>query len=218
MSDTIQALSQAASEIGAVGKNGYNPAQRFNFRGIDDVMNAVAPAFRRYGIIATPELLDKTYEHMSSKRGGTITCARLTVAYRFQVAGSEPITATVAAEAFDSGDKATQKAMSVAYRTALLQVLCLPTCEPDPDEQTYNLADSGDTFGQIQRAMLALRFTREQAAEAIRAATGGRRDAARVADLTGPEQEALLATLQEMLHGRTEYAAQADDVTDAETD
>jgi hypothetical protein len=40
----------------------------------------------------------------------------------------------------DSGDKATAKAMSVAYRTALLQVLCLPTDEPDPDSHTYERA------------------------------------------------------------------------------
>jgi hypothetical protein len=40
----------------------------------------------------------------------------------------------------DSGDKATAKAMSVAMRTALLQALCLPTDEPDPDATSYERA------------------------------------------------------------------------------
>jgi hypothetical protein len=43
------------------------------------------------------------------------------------------LVATVAGEGSDSLDKATSKAMSVAYRTALLQALCLPTSDPDPD-------------------------------------------------------------------------------------
>jgi hypothetical protein len=56
---------------------------------------------------------------------------------------SEPdtsLTCRTPGEAFDSGDKSTAKAMSVAYRTALLQALTLPTDEPDPDETVEELA------------------------------------------------------------------------------
>jgi hypothetical protein len=64
------------------------------------------------------------------------------VEVKFSVYGSdgEPISGIVAAEAFDSGDKATAKAMSVAMRTFLLQLLCLPTDEPDPDSFSYEAA------------------------------------------------------------------------------
>ena len=54
------------------------------------------------------------------------------------------VTATVAAEAWDAGDKATPKAMSVAMRTALLQALALPTDEPDPDSHTHERASGGE--------------------------------------------------------------------------
>jgi hypothetical protein len=37
----------------------------------------------------------------------------------------------------DAGDKATAKAMSVAFRTALLQSLSLPTDDVDPDAHSY---------------------------------------------------------------------------------
>ena len=40
----------------------------------------------------------------------------------------------------DVGDKGTPKAMSVAYRIVLLQMLCIPTDEPDPDSQSYERA------------------------------------------------------------------------------
>ena len=41
----------------------------------------------------------------------------------------------------DAGDKATAKAMSVAFRTALLQSLCLPTDDIDPDAQSYERSE-----------------------------------------------------------------------------
>ena len=40
-------------------------------------------------------------------------------------------------ESMDFGDKGAPKAMSVAYRIALLQTLCIPTDDPDPDSQSY---------------------------------------------------------------------------------
>ena len=51
------------------------------------------------------------------------------VAYTFTAPDGSSIVTSAAGEAMDSGDKATPKAMSVAYRTALLQALCLPTDE-----------------------------------------------------------------------------------------
>jgi hypothetical protein len=41
----------------------------------------------------------------------------------------------------DSGDKAIAKAMSVAFRTALLQTLALPTDEADPDTSSYQRSE-----------------------------------------------------------------------------
>jgi flagellum-specific peptidoglycan hydrolase FlgJ len=63
--------------------------------------------------------------------------ARVMVQYTFHATDGTSVTATVSAESMDSGDKATAKAMSVAYRTALLQTLCLPTDDQDPDADTF---------------------------------------------------------------------------------
>jgi hypothetical protein len=46
----------------------------------------------------------------------------------------------------DSGDKATAKAMSVAFRTALLQSLSLPTDEVDPDAHSYERSSAEDVL------------------------------------------------------------------------
>jgi hypothetical protein len=130
----IQAVMQ---EVQGLAKKDKNTHQGFAFRGIDAVMNAVGPALRKHGGFMVPQVIEKTHEIMNGK----LNLVRITVSYSVYGSEGEPITGWVAAEAFDSGDKATAKAMSVAYRTFLLQLLCLPTDEPDPDSYTYNIAE-----------------------------------------------------------------------------
>jgi hypothetical protein len=132
------AMQEVMKEVGAVRKAERNTHQNFNFRGIDAVINAVSPAFRKHGVFCTPTVIDSTYESVQVGQNRTnMGHARVTVRYTFHATDGSSISATVSAESMDSGDKATAKAMSVAYRTALLQTLCLPTDDVDPDAETY---------------------------------------------------------------------------------
>jgi len=134
----FQALNEVMKEVGAVRKNERNTHQNFNFRGIDSVINAVSPAFRKHGIFCTPSVISSEYESVQVGQNRTVMGhARVMVTYTFHAADGTSVAATVSAESMDSGDKATAKAMSVAYRTALLQTLCLPTDDADPDADTY---------------------------------------------------------------------------------
>lgn len=128
------------NDVQGIGKHDRNSAQGFNFRGIDAVMNAVGPALRKAGGFIVPSVDKVTYETAQSAKGGTLNIARVVVTYVVYGQTGDPILGSVSAEAFDSGDKATAKAMSVAYRTFLLQLLCLPTDEPDPDTFSYDAA------------------------------------------------------------------------------
>ena len=140
------ALNAVMQEVGAVGKDGQvRPAQgrqgpSFNFRGIDHVVNAVSPALRKHGVVVHPTVLDYKYEQATTSGGKPTGHVIVTVSYTFTHTSGESLTATVIGESMDSGDKAAPKAMSVAFRTALLQVLCLPTDEKDPDEHIYERA------------------------------------------------------------------------------
>lgn len=135
------ALAAVMADVGAVAKSDRNQVQGFNFRGIDAVINAVGPAFRSRGVIALPLVEDAHYEQIEvGKNRSLMRQCTLTVRWRFVGPAGDHLDAVVVAEAMDSGDKATSKAHSVAYRTALLQVLCIPTDEPDPDATTYERA------------------------------------------------------------------------------
>lgn len=138
----VAALSRVMEEVGAVRKGDRNTHQNFNFRGIDAVVNAVSPALRKHGIVVTPQVLDYQYETVQvGNPPKNMASVRVMVRYTFHASDGSSIETTVPAESFDSGDKATAKAMSVAFRTALLQTLCLPTDETDPDAHSYERAN-----------------------------------------------------------------------------
>lgn len=142
MSTVVELLTKVMGDVGAVRKGDRNETQGFNFRGVDAVVNAVSPALRKHGVVVTPDV--RSIERATVEVGRNRTPmghVTVVVAYTFTAPDGSSIVTSAAGEAMDSGDKATPKAMSVAYRTALLQALCLPTDEPDPDAETYHRTD-----------------------------------------------------------------------------
>ena len=136
----VQALAAASEDVRSVRKDSKNEAQRFNFRGIDAVMNACGPAFRRHGIICIPQTEDVQFEPMQLASGKTATRVVVKIRYVFYGPGGDSLEAVVYGESFDMGDKALAKAYSVAYRTCLLQTLTIPTDDPDPDSEVFEAA------------------------------------------------------------------------------
>lgn len=139
----IELLSRVMEDVGAVRKGERNQQQNFNFRGIDAVVNAVSPALRKHGVVVTPEVLSTEYSTVEVGRNRTLMGhVRVTVTYKFWAPDGSYLPATVVAESMDSGDKATTKAMSVAFRTCLLQTLALPTDDTDPDHEVYERSEA----------------------------------------------------------------------------
>lgn len=174
MSTAQQAVLAVMNEVSSVGKTGVNASQNFKFRGIDAVMNAVGPAFRKHGAFVVPTVLSNVSDILPTKSGGSLNVIRLNVEFAIYGTEGEPIVGCVYAEAMDSGDKAGAKAMSVALRTFLLQVLCLPTDEPDPDLSTYELGATNQTVSGLKTA-IATHFRgkpKTAITEALKAATG----------------------------------------------
>ena len=130
-------LAKVMRSVDHVGKGDFNSHQKFSFRGIDGVLNAVGPALREHNVVVYPRLHDVAYEEVKTSGGKASTACRVVVDYIFASVDGSTVETRVAAESWDTGDKAMPKAMSVAMRTALIQALALPTDEPDPDSFTY---------------------------------------------------------------------------------
>jgi hypothetical protein len=132
-----EAVTAVMGDVGAVRKDGRNNQQNFNFRGVDAVVNACSPAMRKHGLTCHPSKVEHRPSGKQLSGGKMATSVDVVVDYTFTGPEGDTFTSQVVAEAFDLGDKATAKAMSVALRTCLLQTFMLPTDDTDPDEQTY---------------------------------------------------------------------------------
>lgn len=136
-----EAINNVMKEIGAIGKNSKNSQQGFMYRGIDAVMNALNPALIKYGVFVVPEVLEQTREERQTAKGGTLFYSICKVKYTFYDKDGSSVEAVVIGEGMDSGDKATNKAMSVAFKYACFQVFCIPTEEMvDPDAECHDVA------------------------------------------------------------------------------
>jgi len=154
-----QAIMAVMRAVDHVAKREGGSGLGYKFRGIDAVINAVGPKMREAGVFILPDVVTYDYQTVKTAAGKDMASVRLTVCFRFVGPAGDELASTVVGEAFDSGDKATAKAMSVALRTCLLQVLALPTDEPDPDTQQYDRGseqerDLGRWTGEVAAAGL----------------------------------------------------------------
>ena len=147
------AINAVMRDVTFLEKGDKNTHQGFNFRGIDSLMNRVGPAMRKHNLIATPYLVDKPTFGTKKTKSGEAKTVDIVVDVIFEGPDLSQKVVRVPAESFDSGDKATAKAMSVALRTAYLQTLCLPTDEPDPDSFSYEIVDDGAKAEFIEKMM-----------------------------------------------------------------
>lgn len=137
----IAAVSGELAQHG-ISKARKNQAQGYNFRGIDDVYNALAPVMARHGLVILPRVTSRTCEERAGRSGGSLFYVTVEVAFDFVSShdGSKHTVVTFG-EAMDSGDKATNKAMSAAYKYAAFQALCIPTeGDNDADAHTHEVA------------------------------------------------------------------------------
>ena len=131
------AIASAMSEIDAIGKTKRNAQQGFLYRGVDDVMNTLNPILVRNKIFIVPEVCEQTREERHTSKGGTLLYSICKIKFRFYTEDGSYIEAVTIGEGMDSGDKATNKAMAIAFKYACFQVFCIPTEEmKDPDEDT----------------------------------------------------------------------------------
>jgi len=132
-----QAIATAMSEIEPIAKKRENKEQKFKFRGIDDIMNELSPILTKNKIFIYPEVINVQRQDRQTKIGGTLIYSVLTIKYHFAHEDDSELCCVVVGEGMDSGDKASNKAMAVAYKYACLQVFCIPTEDmPDPDAET----------------------------------------------------------------------------------
>ena len=130
-------MAEVARE--GISKDRKNTQQGYNFRGIDDVYNALCPILAKHRLAILPRLASVERAERKSNSGGLLYLTYVTVDFDFvsAVDGSKH-TITAPGEAMDSADKSTNKAMSAAYKYATMQAFSIPTeGDNDADATTH---------------------------------------------------------------------------------
>ncbi len=133
-----ESIAEVQKKIDFIGKDKKAEKQNYKYRGVDQVLNALHPVFAECRVFAVPNVLETVVrEWRSTKSGGDVVYQILKVQYRFYAEDGSYIEAIVYGEAMDSGDKVSNKCMSVAYKYACFQILSIPTEETtaDPDDK-----------------------------------------------------------------------------------
>ena len=152
MAEIYQAIIGVMSDVGVIGKEKKNAQQGFKYRGVDDVMNALQPVMVRHGLFVVPEIIDQRREDRQTSRGSNLIYSVCTVRYTFYAKDGSNVQCVVIGEGMDSGDKATNKAMSIAFKYACFQVFCIPTEEmkeiptkmDDPDAEAHEVVPKNE--------------------------------------------------------------------------
>jgi hypothetical protein len=147
------AIGAIMREIATTGiaKARRNAQQGYDFRGIDDVLNALAPLMSKHGIFSIPRILTRTVTERLNAKGTALFYVVLEAEFDFVSAldGSR-LTVRMFGEAMDSGDKATGKAVSMAYKSAVILLFQIPT-EGNNDTE----GDSHEVFAEADATQVA---------------------------------------------------------------
>lgn len=113
----------------AIGKDQRNEQQKFMYRGFDDVMAALNPLLAKNGVFVVPEVLERETAQRATRSGGVMFEVNLHVRYTFYGEAGDSVTASAWGEGTDSGDKSTNKAMTMAFKNVLNQSFAISTRE-----------------------------------------------------------------------------------------
>lgn len=162
--EVTKSICAITADVGSIAKNKKNEQQGYSFRGVDDLMNTLHPLFAKYGIFLLPEVLDTKRDERITAKGSALISVVVTVKYHFIAMDGSEICATIVGEGMDSADKATNKAMTAAFKNVCFQTFCIPTAEvaaTDPDRETPDASISAERV--IQERLIKCKSVKELA-------------------------------------------------------
>lgn len=132
-----QRMVAILAELPAVGKGEWNEQQKFHYRSHDQVLNALNPLLAKYGVFMLPKVIERIPGERITGNNKTMYEINLHVEFTFIGAKGDQLVASAWGEGTDMGDKATNKAMTMAFKNVIAQAFAVSTAETiDTDSQT----------------------------------------------------------------------------------
>lgn len=168
MTAVYKAIAAVQGDLAKVGiaKDGVNEQQKYRFRGIDQVYAALSPLLAKHGLCVIPRIVEREMrerttikEYNGQKRESVLFYVTVKAEFDFVAVEDGSVhTAATYGEAMDSGDKATNKAMSAAYKYAAFMTFAIPTeGDNDADATTHDVAASGMPDDEYNRLIAKMK-------------------------------------------------------------
>ncbi len=158
-------LTAILGELPAIGKTSENTQQHFHYRSHDDVLNALNPLLAKHGVYVVPDVIERLTDRRETRSGSVLFEVNLHVRYSFIASDGSWIAASAWGEGTDSGDKSTNKAMTMAFKNVLAQVFAVSTQEAQAYDADGITPEETVAYGSAQRAADEAARERQEAAE-----------------------------------------------------
>lgn len=145
--DIYKAISAVMADIGAIQKNDMNTYDKYKYRGIDAVYNAIQPALIKNGIFIVPNVEELEQVDRMSRKNEPQIQTRVMVRYEICASDGSRITARFPGEAIDRSDKSINKAMTAAFKYLLFELFCIPT--EDLNDADKESPEAGTTMKAV---------------------------------------------------------------------
>lgn len=194
------AWSRVMGEVQFIAKNRQTTSgAKFSYRGIDDVMNAVAGALRKHGVMVIPSGVEPTFEIIKTSNNANMNYCRAVCHFTIHGPKGDTMPGSCLGEGFDSGDKSGTKAQSVAYRTFLIEALAIPVKRPEYDTehgQQHEIAGpTRPTVGEYAAEILSASTSLARLSQIMAEVDGDRSLGMAEVELAGEEQKISLSRL-----------------------
>lgn len=197
-----ESIAAIQADVDFIGKDKTTQSgSKFKYRGVDQVLNTLHPLFAKHKVFAVPEVMEiLAREERATNSGNKVLYEVLKVKYSFFAEDGTSVAAVVVGEAMDSGDKVSNKCMSVAYKYACFQLLSIPTEETcaDPDDNNEQLTPAKSKARRIQELIDGTDVVPKQITEFVVANFGS---PIKVNDLTDEQFNKLYSAITQYIKG-----------------
>lgn len=147
-------IPKIMTDVGAIGKSGFNQHDNYKFRSIDDVYSKLQPALGKHGVFFAPNVIDSKEERIKSSKGTDMVRIKLRVRYDVYAEDGSKFETMVEGEAVDRSDKATNKALTAAFKYMLIQVFCIAVQGAEDADEESNPIDQSVPTNAFKEAKL----------------------------------------------------------------
>lgn len=129
-----------------IAKRRRNEEGDYAYRGIEDVLAALSPLLAQHKLCVLPRVLQRDAGRVAGRSDDQLVVLRVAFDFVSAIDGSMHIVESIG-EAIDNSDKGTAKAMSAAYKIAMLQAFCIPVAQEDADASSPKINGNYQSHG-----------------------------------------------------------------------